>query len=217
MTMNTESDSHLKSALVAAHLAIGPIDTDRLVSVITPEWERVFPFSGSELADADAPSGCTFDTLSGYNQRHDALAGKLSRAQRGCWASISQRLPTGDTFTDILMADGEGRYVVVSSAAHVSERDARTKIITDEVCEARRVYRRELYLRQSQVALASNGWGVGTVLKNASVGGKAYREVKINVVQADGTVVLDGIRRGGRTQEQIQCHPTEIATALVSA
>lgn len=214
MTMTRSTVSQTRIALISSHHSSLGLDTEHFVAAVSSEWEQAFPFTGVELDCQDAPSGCTFDTLTEFNKRHEAIASHLITSPRGTWASMSQRLPTGDTFHDILMSDGYGTYVVVSSTGNVTERAAREKIIFDEVYAARKAHRRELYLRQSQVALAANGWRVGTVLRNASVGGKTYRELKIGKVHSDGAVLLEGLRRGVRTIEELQCHPTDIEVPM---
>lgn len=207
----------LSKEIIAKYIAVGALDIERLVHEVAPAWASAFPFVGGELSDPGCPSGCTFDSVREHRTRLQAIAVALEASDRGTWATISQRLPTGDTFTDVLMANGRGGYVSVSSSKAISANAAKDKLIYSEVHEARRRLRGEQAAREANVMLGANGWRVGSVLKGAEIRGKRFEEAAIAELRVDGTILIKARTRAGSAElEQIYCHPSEIDLATSS-
>lgn len=186
------------------------MDQDELVKAVARLWVTAFPWVGGELSREDARSGCTFDNVSEHQTRRAAIADILVNSPRGSWASLIQRIPTGEFFTDILIADGRGGYLLASKHKTMSVAEARDRLVHKEVCSARQIYRRGQRKRQARELMQVNAWEQGTELRSVVVTGKPYKVVAITEVLGDGSLVLTGLRRGASDPDLIRCMPHEI-------
>ncbi|WP_440986200.1 hypothetical protein ACQHIH_21910 (plasmid) [Xanthomonas sontii] len=131
-------------AVLSAAPDLDRLDHDALVAAVEPMWIEAFPWEGGELSNEGVQSGRIFDNVREHRAHQQAIAAVLARSPRGSWASNIQRLPTGDIFTDILIADGRGGYLLTSKHRAMSVEEARDRLVYKEISDALQSYRRAL-------------------------------------------------------------------------
>lgn len=211
--------SYTESSLqiIAEHFHWNDWSTDTFADALMPTWRKAFPFEGDELEDASAPAGCSFDDVNEFKAGDEVLKARIKACPRGTWTFIQQRMPTGDLFTDVLMADGRGGVHVENgnSMRLVTPQIAGEGMIRSEIYLAREGYRKVHYAQESQVIMRSNGWKRGTRFTNTRIAGVHFRQARIIGTKPSGQLVVSATGRSVRgmvtkAHETFLCWPRSI-------